>query len=65
MVGPMEEDILAQPARVLTQAQREFYFENGYLLLVGVIGDDWLTRLRSAMEDVVDRGREGEPPQQH
>tara|TARA_A100001037_G_scaffold300948_1_gene329469 strand:- start:4482 stop:5387 length:906 start_codon:yes stop_codon:yes gene_type:complete len=58
MIGSTEEAILAQPARLLTQAQREFYFENGYLLLESVIGNDWLTRLRSAIAEVLDRSRE-------
>tara|TARA_Y100001934_G_scaffold275290_1_gene369380 strand:- start:152 stop:568 length:417 start_codon:yes stop_codon:yes gene_type:complete len=58
VIGSTEEAILAQPARLLTQAQREFYFENGYLLLKSVIGNDWLTRLKSAIAEVVDRSRE-------
>ena len=27
------EEILAQPAKVLSQKQREFYFASGYLLM--------------------------------
>ena len=51
------EDIFALPPRTLSQAQREFYFENGYLLLEGLIGDQWLTRLRSAMDEIIERSR--------
>ena len=29
------EDVFALPTRILSQAQREFYFENGYFLLEG------------------------------
>jgi len=29
------EDVFALPPRILSQAQREFYFENGYFLLEG------------------------------
>ena len=36
------EQILAIEPRVLTQAQREFYFNEGYLLVPGVIDPDWL-----------------------
>ena len=39
------EDILAHRPRVLTQAQREAYFETGFLAVEDVIEPDWLTRL--------------------
>ena len=45
------EQILDIPPRVLTQAQREFYFSEGYILLERIIGDDWLKKLRAATED--------------
>jgi hypothetical protein len=51
------EEILAQPPRVLTQAQREFYFENGYLLVEGLIGPAWLDRLGTATRQMIDRAR--------
>ena len=34
------EQILSIPPRVLTQSQREFYFNEGYILLERVIGED-------------------------
>ena len=33
--------------KVLTQKQREFYFENGYILLEKLLPDSWIERLRS------------------
>jgi ectoine hydroxylase len=51
------EQILSIPARVLTQAQREFYFTEGYILLERVIGDDWLAKLRSATDELIERSR--------
>jgi ectoine hydroxylase-related dioxygenase (phytanoyl-CoA dioxygenase family) len=42
---------------VLTQAQREFYFSEGYLLLERAIGDDWIARLRAATDELVERSR--------
>ena len=36
------EGILARPARILSQANRERYFETGYLGVNGLVGDDWL-----------------------
>ena len=41
------EQILARPARVLTQGQREYYLEHGYLFIEGFIGEEWLERLRA------------------
>src|SRR5664279_1412094 len=52
------EQVLTVPPRVLTQAQREFYFSEGYLLLPGVLGADWITRLRAATEELIERSRE-------
>jgi ectoine hydroxylase-related dioxygenase (phytanoyl-CoA dioxygenase family) len=43
--------------KILTNEQREFYFSNGYLLLEEVISTDWLTRLRTATEEMIERSR--------
>jgi ectoine hydroxylase-related dioxygenase (phytanoyl-CoA dioxygenase family) len=51
------EQILDIPARVLTQAQREFYFTEGYILLERVIGEEWLAKLRAATDEMVERSR--------
>ena len=51
------EQVLAQKPKVLTQKQREFYFENGYILLEKFLSDDWIERLRAATEEMVDRSR--------
>lgn len=50
-------EILARPPGVLSQSQREFYFDNGYLLLEGFIGNDWLDRIRAASDAFVERSR--------
>ena len=49
------EQVLAQPARVISQQQREFYFENGYLLLEKIIPPDWVARLISVTDEMVQR----------
>ena len=49
--------ILSNPARVLTQEQREAYFENGYLLVEAAIGKDWLGRLRAAVAELTEQSR--------
>ncbi|MDZ7788197.1 MAG: phytanoyl-CoA dioxygenase family protein [Halofilum sp. (in: g-proteobacteria)] len=43
------EQILSHPARVLTQEQRESYFNNGYILVEKAINEEWLERLHAAI----------------
>jgi hypothetical protein len=51
------EQVLSQPPRVLKQAQREFYFSEGYLLLEKIVPQDWVLRLRVATEELILRSR--------
>ena len=51
------EQVLSYPARVLSQAQRESYFELGYVLAEGIVPDRWLERLRAATAELVERSR--------
>ncbi len=51
------EDILSTKPLVLKQAQREFYFENGYLLLEKAINDEWLDKLRATVDELVEETR--------
>ena len=51
------EQILANPPRVLTQAQRESYFEKGYVLVENVVPPEWLQRLREVTDEFVERSR--------
>jgi ectoine hydroxylase len=52
------EQVLAIAPRVLSQAQREFYFSEGYILLEAIIGDEWVRKLRAATEELVERSRQ-------
>ena len=52
-----QEDVLAPAPTVLTQAQRAFYWKNGYLLLEAMIDADWLARLRARTAAVVAESR--------
>ena len=52
------EQILSHPPRVLTQAQRESYFEKGYVLVENVVPDEWIERLREVTNEFVERSRE-------
>src|SRR5919197_4129741 len=51
------EQVLAIKPKILTQAQREAYFANGYLLVERAIDETWLRRLRAATEELVERSR--------
>ena len=51
------EQVLTIPPKVLTQAQRESYFSEGYLYLERAISDEWIARLRAATEELVARSR--------
>jgi ectoine hydroxylase-related dioxygenase (phytanoyl-CoA dioxygenase family) len=54
------EDILKRPAKYLSQADRESYFEKGYLLVESAIEKEWLDNLRGAVDALVERSREVE-----
>ena len=54
------DEILSHPASVLTQQQREFYFDQGYVLLTGSLEEAWLSRLRAAAAELVERSRDPE-----
>ena len=51
------EEILKHKPRVLSQDQREFYFENGYLLIEKVIPQEWIDRLIEVTDAMVDQSR--------
>ncbi len=53
----LPEQVLACKPKVLTQQQREFYFENGYLLLERVIPQQWIDRLLETTAEMVERSR--------
>ena len=51
------EDILGHPARVLTQSQREAYFETGFVSLEAVIPDDWTARMTERSDALLEASR--------
>ncbi|PHQ59024.1 MAG: phytanoyl-CoA dioxygenase, partial [Maribacter sp.] len=51
------EDVMAIAPKVLTQAQRESYFADGYLLLEKVLTDEWIERLRQATDEKINESR--------
>ena len=51
------DDILKHSPKILTQEQREFYFENGYLQLEGFVSEEWLDRLWKVTNKYIDDSR--------
>ncbi|HYM71943.1 MAG TPA: phytanoyl-CoA dioxygenase family protein [Stellaceae bacterium] len=51
------EAILAQPPRVLTQAQRERYFATGFLAAEGLIPREWQELLRGRSQEFIEKSR--------
>ena len=52
------EQVLEHEPKVLTQDQRRFYFDNGYLLLEKLVSGERLERLLQATDQIVERSRE-------
>ena len=51
------EQVLAHPPKVLTDAQREAYFRDGYLLLERFVPDDWLATLKELSAHFIEESR--------
>ena len=51
------EEVLSHPGRVLDRAQREAYFADGYILIEGLIPEEWLARLRAVTDEFVEKSR--------
>ena len=51
------EQVLVIPPKVLTHKQREFYLENGYLLLENVIPKETIRYLRRVTDEMVEQTR--------
>jgi len=56
------ENVLKQPARVLTQAQREFYFEQGYLCVESLVPPETVAELQAITADFVEQSRKETSP---
>ena len=49
------EQVLSYPARVLSQKQREFYFDNGYVSVDSLIDGEWLDRLHAVTDKFLEK----------
>ncbi|MGI9475155.1 MAG: phytanoyl-CoA dioxygenase family protein [Hyphomicrobiaceae bacterium] len=51
------EEVLSYPARVLTQAQREHYFEHGFVGVESLVPKDTVAELQAVTDDFVNQSR--------
>ena len=51
------EEVLKHPTELITEDQRQLYFENGCVRLEGLISVDWIERLRAASFEMIERSR--------
>ncbi len=52
-----QQDILSHPARVLTQPERESFFDQGYVVKKRAISDHWIGKLNDAIARLVEKSR--------
>tara|TARA_B100000676_G_scaffold299497_1_gene343918 strand:+ start:2061 stop:2966 length:906 start_codon:yes stop_codon:yes gene_type:complete len=52
------ENILKHEGHLLSRLQREFYFENGYVALEGLIPREWIDAVQTASNERIDASRE-------
>ena len=50
-------EIDLHPPKVLSRADRLSYYDQGYLVFSGLVGEDWLQPLREALVQVVEQTR--------
>ena len=51
-------EILARPAKILTQAQRQDYFEQGFIGVQKLVDATWLERLQGVTSEFIERSRD-------
>ena len=52
-----EDEIRATAPKVISEQQRQFYFDNGYLLLEKLVSDEWVERLLAVTERKIEQSR--------
>ena len=52
-----QSDVLSHPARVLTQDEREFFFDQGYVVKKGAISAEWIAKLKAGIDRLIDKSR--------
>lgn len=51
------DDILSIPPKVLTDDQRRSYFDNGYLLIERAVSQDWIDRILTVTNRMIEKSR--------
>jgi len=57
LLSNSDADRIKRGFLLIDSFQREFYEENGYLLLENLVSDEWLNRLRTASDTFVEKSR--------
>jgi len=52
------EDVLSHKSIILSDEQRHFYFENGYLLVESIVSTEWIERLRATTDEMLEKSRQ-------
>ena len=50
-------DVMQHPLNVLSDAERKSFFSDGFLVLPNYVPQAWLTRLREATSELLERSR--------
>lgn len=51
------KEVLRHPARLLSDVERQHYFDHGYVVADQLLPEDWLQKLRAAAAEIVERSR--------
>ena len=49
----LTQEVQSYPAKILPEEQRQDYFDNGCVLLEGLVSDNWLRRLGQASQEII------------
>jgi ectoine hydroxylase-related dioxygenase (phytanoyl-CoA dioxygenase family) len=53
----LPDKVLSYPANVLTDEQRASFFNKGFLAIPNAVSEEWLVKLRTAMDELIDESR--------
>ena len=51
------DEVLKHEPKILSDEQRRFYFDNGYLLVANAVPPEWIERLLTTTDEMVERSR--------
>ena len=51
------DEVLKHEPKILSDEQRRFYFDNGYLVVANAVPPEWIERLLTTTDEMVERSR--------